>query len=958
MVSIPTGSGKTAIATALPYLARARRTLVVVPSTELRKQLASAFRSQHDLLTVGALNRASPGPIVEEVKGRHIDWAHLEQVDVVVALPNSISPEHMADAELPDPNLFDLLIIDEAHHAPATTWRAILDHFPTARAVLLTATPRRADGRLLPGTHAYHFPLRAAVADGIFHPILPRILDVAAPITNEAKDDAIAAELVRQLDLDEHATSVALIRVSTVARAGRMQAIYASKGLSAEVLIGATSTDERTKILAGWRAGEIRAVIAVDMLGEGVDIPNLRVVGYHDKHKSTPATMQFIGRLARANNEYPQQSVLVTVHDEDVYPALQGALRELYREDADWATVLPTLIDDEIERERRDVEYLSAFEDPPESFNLTAVKPLTRAVLLEVPLGLHFDPGFGAGVPDGLQSGQRLAGRHIAYAGLNQHATQLVVITSEVEKPKWYAGTELNRSIFELAVVSWQRSADINRSHLVLLNAQDIRLLNAIREILDPANILRNGNPAFLQEAFDSVERLSVSSVGVRNTFAAVPGTPAYATFAGSGIDRGLREADTNGRGLGHAMAQVRIDSGQATTAGLAVNKSKYWETRYLGLRDFETFAVDLARRYWFPRPTESGPLLPNVSKGERTDAFHPPVIAVEFNPALLGASYALPDGRPLESLDIAPAAHPDATESQVYLRIYDPRDEGADIWLAEMAVAGHFTTLAGTEALHRGMGNPTTFSQLFEAHPPLIYFADGRSTMGPVTFQRPRTDSFLPDVELVPTDWSDVDITRETPRPNRTDSIHEWVETTLVGAVPEPGVSRWVLHNDGGGEIADHVVIQRSVGGRVSVELWHSKPSSGSRPGARVRDMEVVTQQAAKSRRHLTDRDLWNRIGRRLTGAEAPPLTVLCGDREDLIALCGLDPTRSEESIAARAPHLDSRIVVVQPGLSIQKLQNDLLVPTISAGQVREFLVFFHNAVGGLARTEVRCSP
>lgn len=957
LVSIPTGSGKTAIATALPYLARAKRTLVVVPSTELRGQLSAAFRSQQDLLTVGALNRASPGPVVEEVRGRSIDWSRLQRVDVVVALPNSISPDHMEEADLPDPALFDLLIIDEAHHAPAKTWRAILDHFPSARAVLLTATPRRADGKVVPGTHTYHFPLRSAIADGIFHPVVPRVVELASPITDEAKDEAIAAEVARQLDKEEHDTSVALIRVNTIARAGRVQAIYASKGVEAQVLIGSTSTDERTRILTGWRAGTIRAVIAVDMLAEGINVPNLRIVGYHDKHKSTQATMQFIGRLARANDAYPQSSVLVTVHDEDVYPALQGALRELYREDADWVTLLPTLIDEEIERERRDREYLRAFEDPPESFNLSAVKPLTRAVLLEVPLGVTFDPGFGEGVPEGLRAGQRVAGRHIAYAGLNEHATQLVVITSESEKPKWYAGTELTRSIFELAVVSWQRSADINRSHLLLVNAQDLTLLNAVRGILDPSNLLRNGNPAFLQEAFDSVERLSVSSVGVRNTFAAIPGTPAYATFAGSGIDRGLREADTNGRGLGHAMAQVRVDSGQSTTAGLAVSKSKYWETRYLGLRDYEAFAVDLARRYWFPRSTESGPLLPNVSKGERTDEFHPPVIAVELNPALLGASYALPDGRPLEELEIAPPDDRGATESRVFLRIYDPRDKDRDIWVAEMTVVGKLTTLAGSEELHRGMGNATTFNALFEAHPPLIYFGDGRSTMGPVTFQPPRTESFLPDVELVPVNWDGIDITRETPRPNRADSIHDWVETTLKDVTPDPGASRWVLHNDGGGEIADHIVIARSPGGQVSIEFWHSKPSSNARPGARVKDMEVVTQQAAKSRRHLTDRQLWHRIGRRLTGAESPRLKLLSGDRADLLALCGLVPDRSEESIAARAPHLNSKIVIVQPGLSIQRLRDDLLANTISAGQVREFLIFFHNAVGGLAGTEVRCS-
>jgi superfamily II DNA or RNA helicase len=44
LVSVPTGSGKSAIATAAPYLLRASRVLVVVPSRDLRAQLAADFR--------------------------------------------------------------------------------------------------------------------------------------------------------------------------------------------------------------------------------------------------------------------------------------------------------------------------------------------------------------------------------------------------------------------------------------------------------------------------------------------------------------------------------------------------------------------------------------------------------------------------------------------------------------------------------------------------------------------------------------------------------------------------------------------------------------------------------------------------------------------------------------------------------------------------------------------------
>jgi len=166
LVSLPTGTGKTAIAIAAAHLAGCQRVLVVVPSTELRHQMATAFRSEEVLIRLGALARKRE-PIVVEASRRLARWEDLEAVDVVVALPQSISPIHYQDNP-PPPNLFDLVIVDEAHHAPAPTWRAILDHFSSARAVLLTATPRRRDGQRLPGNHIYHYPLRQALDEGIF----------------------------------------------------------------------------------------------------------------------------------------------------------------------------------------------------------------------------------------------------------------------------------------------------------------------------------------------------------------------------------------------------------------------------------------------------------------------------------------------------------------------------------------------------------------------------------------------------------------------------------------------------------------------------------------------------------------------------------------------------------------------------------------------------------------------
>jgi len=907
------------------------------------------------LRQIGAVSN-SLHPIVEEVRGRDIDWNRLESADVVVALPNSISPVHFPHGGGADPSFFDLVIIDEAHHSPAATWRSILDHFVGARAVLLTATPRRADGKALPGSHAFHYPLRLAMADGIYQPIDPLILSISANSTIDDRDRSIAEAVISASTQADHASSAVLIRADTVIRATSLKALYSGLGLEAEVVTSKVATGDRELILSNWREGSLKAVITVDMLGEGLDLPSLRIVGYHDKHKSVPATMQFIGRLARANSSHPQHSILVTARDQDVYPALQGALRALYEEDADWAEILPDLIDEEIQKKKLDLAYLSSFRSPPASIALPAIAPLARAIIFEVPEQSSWVPDFTNGdLPVELEIGSIVGRQTIVYSGLNGTNTQLVLVTMRLDTPKWYLEDELTRPAYDLHVVSYHKSSQVNRRDLIFLNSQDSRVGSTLREVLDPGSELRNGNPAYLQEAFDSLERLSVSSIGVRNTFAGMPGTAAYAMFSGRGVDQGLREGDTNSRALGHAMAQVEASNGDATTAGMAAAKSKYWETRYLSLRDYEAFTVELAGRYWFPRMSASGPLLPNVARAIRTEDFPLGlVLHAEMNPALLGRGWQLPDGRALESLDLSPDPSTPATASAIFLILSDPLEPADTIWAGYQDVQGRFTTTSSVLEFARGAGHSASIAELMTLSPPTVYYLSGYVLYGGVTYMPVATETWLPDLIYTRWAWAGTDIGVESIRAGRSDTIHDRVEHELGSIAAPTGGQRWVLRNDGGGEIADHVVIEMPSHRRPHVELWHSKASSNANPGVRVTDMQVVTQQAAKSRRHVTDRDFWNRIGRRLTGQEAPALVLLAGDRADLLALCGEDASRLDESIASRPPTIDARIVIVQPGLSLDALGRDVQAGTQSAGQVREFLIFLSNAVQGLASIEV----
>ncbi|TKK82815.1 hypothetical protein FDA38_08665 [Kribbella jiaozuonensis] len=246
------------------------------------------------------------------------DWTEFLRADVVVALPNTISPTYYDADNQPPHDLFDLVIIDEAHHSPARTWRAVLDHFHDARALLLTATPRRRDGQQLPGEELYHYPVRQALQQGFYKPVQPYIIDLPAASTREFVDRVIAAETVKIAALPEHASSSILIRAHTRKRAEVLADLYRELGLAVPTLYSGMPRQAHDDLLARVRSGECRAVAVVNMLGEGFDLPRLRIAAYHDKHKSLAATAQFLGRFARPHPEHPQPSTTIVARDIDV----------------------------------------------------------------------------------------------------------------------------------------------------------------------------------------------------------------------------------------------------------------------------------------------------------------------------------------------------------------------------------------------------------------------------------------------------------------------------------------------------------------------------------------------------------------------------------------------------------------------------------------------------------------
>ena len=127
LIVMPTGSGKTTVLILSAFLLSAKRVLVITPSVLVRGQIFEEFIKLRTAKELKALPPKLQCPKVFEQKNNLVDaadWENLEKYDVVVGTPNSISYGLSNDFK-PDENLFDLVLIDEAHHSPAKSWNII-----------------------------------------------------------------------------------------------------------------------------------------------------------------------------------------------------------------------------------------------------------------------------------------------------------------------------------------------------------------------------------------------------------------------------------------------------------------------------------------------------------------------------------------------------------------------------------------------------------------------------------------------------------------------------------------------------------------------------------------------------------------------------------------------------------------------------------------------------------------
>ncbi len=303
-----TGTGKTVMA-ALDYqrlanrLPRARL-LFVAHRQEILTQSRNTFAH--------ALRDASFGEL-------WVGGQRPEEYDHVFA---SIQSLNASGVEAIPPDHFDVVIIDEFHHAAATSYQALLEHLEPVELLGLTATPERSDG--LPVLHWFGDRIAAelrlwdaidqhrltpfayyGIADELDLREIPwrrgRGYDERALTDVITATDVWARYVLKQLV--EHFGDPPVVRALgfcvSVDHARYMARVFNENGVPAVAVTGETRNDERKQALRDLEQANIRVVFSVDLFNEGVDVPNVDALLMLRPTESPLLFLQQLGRGLR-----------------------------------------------------------------------------------------------------------------------------------------------------------------------------------------------------------------------------------------------------------------------------------------------------------------------------------------------------------------------------------------------------------------------------------------------------------------------------------------------------------------------------------------------------------------------------------------------------------------------------------------------------------------------------------
>lgn len=335
ILQIPVGCGKTGLAALLPLGLAEGRVIIIAPNLTIKNVLYDAMditnRQKCFWRKAGVLtqDQMAAGPLACTLDSGNISVATKSHI-VITNIQQLATSVDKWLTQFPG-DFFDMIVIDEAHHSAAASWQKVIEHFPNAKIIHMTATPFRSDRQEIDGELVFRYPFRSATLKGYIKRLkasyvapaeielgfrdergrtytLDEVLKLkeehwfsrGVALARICNQHIVDSSLEKLEELRQSGTQHQLIAVAcSINHAREIRSLYQERGFNADVIHSKQSADEQEVILTALRNGTLDCIIQVQILGEGFDHPKLSVAAIFRPFRTLAPYIQFVGRIMR-----------------------------------------------------------------------------------------------------------------------------------------------------------------------------------------------------------------------------------------------------------------------------------------------------------------------------------------------------------------------------------------------------------------------------------------------------------------------------------------------------------------------------------------------------------------------------------------------------------------------------------------------------------------------------------
>ena len=300
MAQMPTGTGKTYLLTAVidSFVSNnpMEKVWIVAHRRELVSQIDETVRKFH---SYSASNTSS---LLSSVKSMSIQWLmrHYDEIEEEPAM----------------------IVIDEAHHALAKTYKVMWERFPKAKFLGLTATPCRLNGKgfmdlfdvLVQSWSVPEFICKGRLAtydfvsiksDGVMQRLIDSLQKRGADgdYQNKEMDMLLnkrpSIERLYQSFEEYGKDRKGIVYAINISHAKKIMELYQEHGIKAVAIDSKTPAVERQADIEAFKKGDIQVLVNVDIFSEGFDCPDVEFVQLARPTLSLAKYLQMVGRGLR-----------------------------------------------------------------------------------------------------------------------------------------------------------------------------------------------------------------------------------------------------------------------------------------------------------------------------------------------------------------------------------------------------------------------------------------------------------------------------------------------------------------------------------------------------------------------------------------------------------------------------------------------------------------------------------